>query len=449
MPSRETPTFDDLLDAGPLGRLQIGVITMCALVAVFDGLDTQAIALAAPDIASDWGTGSSGFGFVFGIGLFGGLVGAIVFGRTSDRFGRRPNLLIAIALFSLFSLATPLADSLTELAVIRFCTGIGLGGALPGVISLTSEYTPRRMRATVVGLMFCGFPLGAVIGGVLSAQLIPAYGWQSIFVLGGAVPLLLLPVFWMLLPESARFLTNSGDHRRLDAVLRRMGWSLPAREILPEPAPSRSPVIGLFTEGRAAGTLLLWVTLFMSLLLTYLLINWIPLVARDTGIGASGAVLAVAALNLGSIAGQLVIGRLADRHSPTAVTGAAFALGAVAIAGIGLAGESSTTLLVTAFVAGFLSIGAQMCTVALCAIFYETSLRATGVGWAMGIGRIGGIVGPVLGGVAVAAGTSVPQLFLLTGAASLCAGAAAFAMSRTAVRQRTGTGRQSPRGVTN
>lgn len=326
MPSRETPTFDDLLDAGPLGRLQIGVITMCALVAVFDGLDTQAIALAAPDIASDWGTGSSGFGFVFGIGLFGGLVGAIVFGRTSDRFGRRPNLLIAIVLFSLFSLATPLADSLTELAVIRFCTGIGLGGALPGVISLTSEYTPRRMRATVVGLMFCGFPLGAVIGGVLSAQLIPAYGWQSIFVLGGAVPLLLLPVFWML-PESARFLTDSGDHRRLDAVLRRMGSSLPAREILPEPAPSRSPVIGLFTEGRAAGTLLLWVTLFMSLLLTYLLINWIPLVARDTGIGASGAVLAVAALNLGSIAGQLVIGRLADRHSPTAVTGAAFALG--------------------------------------------------------------------------------------------------------------------------
>lgn len=440
MPSHEARTFDDLLDTSPLGRLQIGVIIMCALVAVADGLDTQAIALAAPDIASDWGTSSSDFGFVFGIGLFGGLVGALAFGRTSDRYGRRPNLLAAIAVFSVASLATPLAESLTGLAVIRFLTGIGLGGALPGVISLTSEYTPRRMRATVVGLMFCGFPLGAVIGGVLSARLIPAFGWQSVFVLGGAAPLLLLPVFWVLLPESARFLSLSQDHRRLAAVLRRMGHTADAKTILPEPAPTRSPVVRLFTDGRAAGTLLLWVTLFMSLLLTYLLINWIPLVARDTGIGSSGAVLAVAALNLGSIAGQLVIGRLADRRSPTHVTGTAFVLGGVAIAAIGLAGHSSAALLATAFVAGFLSIGAQMCTVALCAIFYETSLRATGVGWAMGIGRIGGIVGPVLGGFAVSAGTDVPLLFLLTGVASLCAGAAAFARSRTD----PGTTRQRP-----
>ncbi|MFB6549303.1 MULTISPECIES: MFS transporter [unclassified Streptomyces] len=430
MPSREKRTFDDLLDAQPLGRLQIGVIVMCALVAVVDGLDTQAIALAAPDIASDWGTGSADFGLVFGIGLFGGLVGAIVFGRTSDRFGRRPNLLIAVAVFALFSLATPLVDSLTGLAVLRFLTGIGLGGALPGVISLTSEYTPRRMRATVVGLMFCGFPLGAVIGGAVSAAMIPALGWQSVFVLGGVVPLLFLPVFWVLLPESARFLTLTGDHQRLGKILRRMRSSVTAEQIIPEPSPTRSPVVRLFTDGRAAGTLLLWATLFMSLLLTYLLINWIPLVARDTGIGSSGAALAVAALNLGAIVGQLVIGRLADRSSPTRVTGTAFALGAVAIAAIGLSGQSGAALLVTAFVAGFLSIGAQMCTVALCAIFYETSLRATGVGWAMGIGRIGGIVGPVLGGVAVAAGASVPTLFLLTGAASLCAGAAAFAMAR-------------------
>lgn len=432
MPSHEARTFDDLLDTIPLGRLQIGVIIMCALVAVADGLDTQTIALAAPDIASDWGTSSSDFGFVFGIGLFGGLVGAIAFGRTSDRYGRRPNLLAAIAVFSVASLATPLADSMGSLAAIRFLTGIGLGGALPGVISLTSEYTPRRMRATVVGLMFCGFPLGAVIGGVLSARMIPAFGWQSVFVLGGAVPLLLLPVFWVLLPESARFLSLTQDHRRLAEVLRRMGHTADAESILPEPAPTRSPVVRLFTDGRAAGTLLLWVTLFMSLLLTYLLINWIPLVARDTGIGTSGAVLAVASLNLGSIAGQLVIGRLADRRSPTAVTGTAFVLGGVAIAAIGLAGHSSAALLATTFVAGFLSIGAQMCTVALCAIFYETSLRATGVGWAMGIGRIGGIVGPVLGGFAVSAGTDVPLLFLLTGVASLCAGAAAFARSRTA-----------------
>ncbi|MFJ6393992.1 MFS transporter [Streptomyces sp. NPDC091972] len=437
MPAQERKKFDDLLDASPIGRLQITVIAMCSLVAVFDGYDTQAIALVAPDVASDWGISSSDFGFVFGIGLFGGLVGALIFGRLSDKYGRRPNLLTAIVVFSFFSIATPLADSLASLAAFRFLTGIGLGGALPGVISLTSEYTPRRMRATVVGLMFCGFPLGAVIGGVVCTKLIPAYGWQSVFLVGGIAPLALLPVLFLQLPESARFLTLSRDHEGLARILNRMGHSVPADAILPEPSPNRSPVARLFTEGRCAGTLLLWVTLFMSLLLSYLLLNWIPLVARDVGVGSTGAVLAVAALNLGAIAGQLLIGRLADRRAPTKITGTAFLLGAVAIAAIGLSGQSSTALLVTAFIAGFLSIGAQMCTVALCANFYETSLRATGVGWAMGIGRAGGIVGPVLGGIAVDAGTSVPHLFLLTGGASLCAGAAAFAMALTGRNRRT------------
>jgi len=430
MPPPLSTSFDDVLDANPLSRFQVRVIVLCTLIAMIDGFDTQSIALAAPDIANSWRVDISAFGLVFGIGLLGGVVGAAILGRASDRFGRRPVLLVAIAAFAVFSLATPLVGSVTGLIVMRFLTGLGLGGALPIIVALTAEYAPRRMRATVVGLMFSGFSLGAVVGGVASAVLIPSFGWQIVFWVGGAVPLVLLPVLWAFLPESARYLGMRGDHGAVAGLLRQMGSTVPPGEIVPDPAESRSPVVRLFTDGRATGTLLLWATLFMSLLLSYLLLNWIPIVARTSGIGASAAILGVVALNLGAILGQLVIGRLADRRQrPTVVTGTAFALGAVAIATIGFTGSSAIGLLATAFVAGFLAIGAQLCTVALSSIFYETSLRGTGVGWAAGVGRIGGIVGPVLGGVILAVGASAPSLFGITAVAAVLAAVAAFAMA--------------------
>jgi AAHS family 4-hydroxybenzoate transporter-like MFS transporter len=196
-------------------------------------------------------------------------------------------------------------------------------------------------------------------------------------------------------------------------------------------------VSSLFTEGRAAGTLLIWLVMFLSLLLAYLLVNWIPIVARQTGVGAASAILGVAALNLGGILGCVTLGRLADRSPrPTLVLAVAYALGGLAIAGIGRSGGSGATLLLACFVAGALSIGAQLCTVALIAGFYDTALRATGVGSSVGVGRIGGIVGPVLGGLLVGAGMGAPGLFLLTGLASLGAAATLFALGRVRATRR-------------
>ena len=429
--------FDSVLDSARLGRFRLWVIVSCALVAMIDGFDTQAIGLVAPDIAADWGVNAATFGLVFGIGLFGGLVGAFLFGLTSDRFGRRPNLLVAVGLFGVVTLLTPLVDSVPELLAVRFVTGLGLGGALPGIIALTSEYTPARMRATVVGLMFCGFPLGAVLGGVVAARLIPVLGWPAVFYVGGGLPLLLLPVLALRLPESARFLAMAGDHDGLGRILRRMGSPVRPEDIQAEPAATRSRVSSLFTEGRAASTLLIWLVMFLSLLLAYLLVNWIPIVARQTGVGAASAILGVAALNLGGILGCVTLGRLADRsRRPTLVLAVAYALGGLAIAGIGRSGGSGGTLLLACFVAGLLSIGAQLCTVALIAGFYDTALRATGVGSSVGVGRIGGIVGPVLGGLLVGAGMGAPGLFLLTGLASFGAAATLFALGRVRATRR-------------
>lgn len=429
--------FDSVLDSTRLGGFRLGVIVSCALVAMIDGFDTQAIGLVAPDIAADWGVNAATFGVVFGIGLFGGLTGAFLFGLTSDRYGRRPNLLVAVGLFGVVTLLTPLVDSVPQLLAVRFVTGLGLGGALPGIIALTSEYTPARMRATVVGLMFCGFPLGAVLGGLVAARLIPVLGWPAVFYVGGGLPLLLLPVLALRLPESARFLAMAGDHARLGRILRRMGSPVRPEDIRAESAATRSPMASLFTEGRAAGTLLIWLVMFLSLLLAYLLVNWIPIVARQTGVGAASAILGVAALNLGGILGCVALGRLADRsRRPTVVLAVAYALGGLAIAGIGRSGGSGGTLLLACFVAGLLSIGAQLCTVALIAGFYDTALRATGVGSSVGVGRVGGIVGPVLGGLLVGAGMGAPGLFLLTGLASLGAAATLFALGRVRASRR-------------
>jgi AAHS family 4-hydroxybenzoate transporter-like MFS transporter len=411
-----------------LSRFQIATFLLCATVALLDGFDTQAIALAAPEIARAWDIAPEMFGGVFAAGLVGALFGALGFGVAADRFGRKPSLLIAILLFGAVTLLTPFAASLTDLIIIRFVTGLGLGGALPGVIAVTSEYAPPHRRATIVSLMFCGFPLGAVIGGIAAAQLVPTHGWESLFYIGGIAPLLLLPVIAMLLPESVRFLALKGEHGAIDKIRQRMGFEVPVEIAERTDAPAGNPILALFAADKALGTWILTFTFLLSLMLAYFLVNWLPLLALQAGVGMQGAVLGVAALNLGAIGGCLVIGRLADRMGPAGPIGWSYALGAAAIAMIGIAAESEPFMLVMCFVAGALSIGAQMCVVALGAIFYETAIRATGVGWLMGTGRIGAILGPILGAVLIARGVSAQSLFVIAGGVSLLAATGVFAM---------------------
>lgn len=434
--NRGTCGLEAIVDSAPLSARQAVVILLCALVVMVDGFNTQSIAFVAPAIVSAWHLPAAMFTSVFAAGLLGSLFGALCFGVIADRLGRRPALLGAVLLFALVNLATPLAATVRTLALVRLVSGFGLGGALPITISLSSEYSPARIRTSLVALMFCGFPLGAVLGGVGAAKLIPALGWPSVFYVGGLIPLALLPLLFGLVPESVRFLSTHGSAEAVARTLRHMGWSGRWNgERAPAGGTLRSPVISLFTEGRAAPTLLLWTTLFLSLLLTYFLINWIPLIARESGLALSSAVLAVSALNLGAIAGCLTIGRLADRFGRlTRLLGLAFLLGSVAIGSLGVAPHSSAWLLAAAFLAGGLSLGAQMCTVVYCASFYETALRSTGVGWAIGIGRIGSIVGPALGGLLLAAGVAAGTLFVIIGAMSVGSGIAVLALGRLVAR---------------
>jgi MFS transporter, AAHS family, 4-hydroxybenzoate transporter len=413
------PTFDDLLERTGALRLRRMVTLLCAMVTTLDGFDTQSIALAAPSISREWAVPAAAFGSVFGIGLAGSLLGTVLLGRLGDRYGRRNLLIASVALFAVCSLLTPLVGSVAALIAVRFLTGIGLGGALPAAITLTSEFAPPGRRGFAVGLMFCGFPLGGVLAGLAAVPLLSSLGWASVFVVGGVVPLVLLPVI-RLLPESPQYLVQRGDRVRLDRVLARIGAG--GTEVADTPAPGHSPIARLFADGRGPGTALLWTTLFLALMLAYLLVNWIPLVTRAAGAGTTGASLAVATLNIGAIAGCLVLGRISDRRRPVAVVGIGFALGALGIAALAWVGATTGGLFVATFVAGFFAIGSQMCLAAVCAGFYETPARATGVGAAMGAGRVGGILGPVIGGVLLSAGYASSTIFLITaGAAALAA----------------------------
>lgn len=421
--------LDTCLDHGRIGLFQILIFLLCGLVTMIDGFNTQVIGMVAPAIASAWHTPTAAFGAVFVPGLIGGMLGPLVLGGAGDRFGRKPVLVASILLFSGVSLLTPLTTTIPQLALVRLVSGFGLGGALPGLVAITSDYAPKAVRAKVTGLMYCSFPFGSVLAGVVAAQMIPVWGWGSVFYVGSIFPLLLLPLFVAVVPESARFLQLKGRTAALAKVLKRINADVEWNgQVSTSAGPAHSSVAGLFVDGRAMGTVLLWIALFLSLLLSVFMVSWLPLLAHDSGIDAKSAVLAVSAWNIGGIIGCYLIGRLSARLGLIATIGWAYIVGAVGVALLGLAGHSGPILLGGAFISGTFVVGAQMCVIGIAANFYDSSRRATGVGWSLGSGKFGAVVGPMIGGVLIGGGMSMLALFGIGGLVSLGAALATFGL---------------------
>jgi AAHS family 4-hydroxybenzoate transporter-like MFS transporter len=435
---REGGTVDvvEFIDGQPVGGFQIRLLLTCAAVLFLDGFDTQAIGYVAPALAREWGLSKAALGPVFSAGLFGLMIGALTFGPLADRVGRKTIIILSTLAFGLGALLTALAPDFNTLLAIRFLTGLGLGGAMPNAIAMTSEFNPRRRRATMVMIMFCGFSIGAALGGLLAAWLIPQFGWRSVFVVGGAAPLLMVPLLVWVLPESVRFLALTGRApERIAQLLARIspGAALPpaARFVVLEPHLAGIPVVHLFRGGRTLTTLLLWVVFFMSLLDLYFLSNWLPTVLNDLGASVSEAAAIGSMLQVGGVAGTFVLGSIIDRFSFRALALVYF-VAVFAIGAIGHLGHVVVGVTLAIFAAGFCIVGGQIAANALAAAFYPTSVRATGVGWALGIGRIGSIVGPLVGGVLLAQKWSTASVFTAAALAALCAALAAFCLSRVA-----------------
>jgi MFS transporter, AAHS family, 4-hydroxybenzoate transporter len=451
MEGSEAIDLGTLIEEQPRSTFSVAVaFWSCALMFV-EGYDMQVMAYAAPAIVLDWNIDRSVLGPVFGAGLFGYMLGATVLGHLADRFGRKRVILAGFWIFGLFTLAAAFADSLLFLLVVRFIAGLGLGGSIPSAIALNTEYAPTHRRATRVALMFLGYTVGAAGGGLLVAALLPRFGWPVAFLMGGAAPLALSAVLLRTLPESPRFLAlQNASSAQLAAIARKLRPELvlpaDARFLLRETQEPGLPLANLFHDGRARLTLLLWAAFITSFLGHHFLTNWLPTVLASDGLPLGDAVLAAALFQGGGAFGSIFIGRFVDRRGVAAVA-AIFAVAAPLVALIGVPGLNEAMLMGAVFIAGLFVLGGQFGLNALAGTVYPTFIRSTGAGWALGIGRVGSILGPVIGGFFIAAG--LPTWLLLICAAVpflLCAGATRWLSTihvRTALPRREDlTGRQ-------
>lgn len=422
----------DLIDAHPLGPMQIRVLALCMCVAIVDGFDTQSISFAAPMIAREWGAPREAFGAIFSAGIAGMMAGLVLQGPIGDRLGRKPVIILSLLIFGGCSLLTMWAESMTDLLMLRFITGIGMGAAVPNIVALTSEYAPARSRSRMIVLMNAGLPAGGLLGGALSAYLLADHGWRYIFLAGGVAPLVLAAVALRKLPESIPFLMqraargherSGNDLTRAHRLLKQLGIRDVEAATLSLPHPERSSLAGLFREGRRTATILIWIVFLLNMLLYYFLISWLPLILTAAGASAQDAALAASMLNVGAIFGGLALAWVADRAGLERTLTINYIVGAMLFLLLG-ASLGSDILAVSALLAtlGFATGGAQLLLNVLAASHYPIAMRSTGIGIAGIAGRLGAVSGPLAGSGLAAIGVSyAAQLSMLAVPAALAA----------------------------
>jgi MFS transporter, AAHS family, 4-hydroxybenzoate transporter len=419
----------DIIENRPVGRFQYLIFLLCSLIALMDGYDTQAIGYVAPLLASAIHVPVNAFGLIFSAGLAGAALGAFTFGPLGDRIGRRRPLILACMLFAVFSIATLFVTSFNQLLVVRIITGIGLGGAVPTALAMVAEYAPKRIRGLAVTAVFSAFALGGFIGGVAASHLISAYGWHSVFIIGGALPLVIGLVLIVQMPESLRFLTARGaNDSQLRDILAKIAPELVHSEISfqhSEELSRSSPIKDLFAEGRAWTTILLWGPFFIGFMVILTVVLWGPSLLNESGIPLSVGALIFAAHYLGGFIGTACSGYLVDKLGAVKVPVFGFLSGAVCLALFGQLTSSPILLGIDAFFCGLLVVGATNAMLAVAAMLYPTHMRSTGIGWAMGVGRFGQLIGPIAVGWMLAAQLSKASVFF--------AGAIACVVSATFV----------------
>ena len=393
----------NFLNEQPFSRYQWLVFAICMSVVILDGFDTAAIGYIAPSLLTEWTLAKADLAPVLSAALFGLAGGALLAGPIADKFGRKAVLIVSVVLMGAASLVAAMAGDLSTLTIWRFITGLGLGAAMPNAVTLMSEYSSQKKRALITNAMFCGFPLGAAFGGFLAAWMIPHFGWRSVLVLGGVAPLTLAVLMVRSLPEFARFMVA---HRyaveRIRAVMTRISNSAANATSFTMHEPISSGAVegkrGLalvFSSHFVIGTLMLWIAYFMGLVIFYGLINWMPILFKESGVPAQQATLISALFPLGGF-GAIFFGLLMDRFNANIIVAAGYVLTAVSVYVIGLTIGNVGMLMLAVFTAGVIMNTAQSSMPALAAAFYPTRGRASGVSWMLGIGRFGGIAGSFL-----------------------------------------------------
>jgi AAHS family 4-hydroxybenzoate transporter-like MFS transporter len=414
-------TIDRLVDEQKFGRFNLLLLLWSFLAMLSDGFDISALASAAPALAATWHVPAKAFGPAFSASLFGVLFGAPLLGYVGDRFGRRSAIILGCVIYGLGTLACVLASSLDQMIALRFVTGIGIGGLMPNTIALNSELSPKRLRATLIVLMFTGITTGSALPGYIQAWLIPRHGWPIMFWIGGLAPLIIAACLAFTLPESVKFLrTRPARRPELLSTLRRMRPDLRIAddaEIIADPAPAAAGtgIAQLLSGGLAWITPLLWSCFATALMANYFLLSWLPLMLVNDGLSAQQSGITTSFYHYGGTLGGILVSLILGRVGFTAVA-LLFLLAIPAIAAIGVPGISYGAMTAAVALAGFATLGAQFGNNAASGLLYPTAIRARGVGWALGIGRFGSMLGPLIGGLLIGMKLPLQQLFLLAAA---------------------------------
>jgi MFS transporter, AAHS family, 4-hydroxybenzoate transporter len=406
----------ELMDNCRVGSLQVRVFALCLASLIMDGFDVQAMGYVATAMFAEWGVPRPMLGRLLSVGNLGVLVGALVFSMLADKIGRRPVLVWATLFFAVMTIATAFAQNIEQMLWLRLIAGVGLGCIIPNATALVGEFSPKRTRVAWVMCITMGFTLGAAIGGFVANWLIPAFGWRSVFIFGGVVPLIVAIGMFLALPESLQFLAVRKT--RLDQLVRWLRQLDPTLRIdastqfvTNETSRSGVPFWHLFREGRAFVTTLLWIVNFTNILVLYSLSGWLPTIFETMmGYDRSTAILLGTLVQVGGTVGAFGLAWMILRGGFTPMLALTFAVATVSIAFIGHPGLTLPTLYAMVFVAGWCIVGGQPGLNALSASYYPTYLRSTGVGAGLGVGRLGAIVGPSIAAVLVAQAWPPQQL---------------------------------------
>lgn len=393
--------INTIVDEAKFTPFHWNVLIWCLLIIIFDGYDLVIYGVALPLLMQEWGLSAVQAGMLASTALFGMMFGAMCFGTLSDKLGRKKTIMICVSIFSGFTFLGAFASNPIEFGILRFLAGLGIGGVMPNVVALMTEYAPKKIRSTLVAVMFSGYAIGGMTSALLGAWLVTDYGWKIMFYIA-IIPFVALPLIWKFLPESLMFLTNKG---RTEEVRKTVQKIAPEKTISADTVfvlneatvGDEAPLRALFQQGRTFSTLMFWIAFFMCLLMVYALGSWLPKLMIQAGYSLGASMIFLFALNIGGMVGAIGGGVLSDRFHLKPVLTIMFAVGALALILLGFKSPQAVLYTLIA-IAGAATIGSQILLYTFVAQFYPAAVRSTGMGWASGIGRIGAIVGPVLTG---------------------------------------------------
>ena len=406
-----TMNVNAVVDKAKFKPFHMTVVLWCLFVVLFDGYDLAINGVVLPLQMQEWGMSAVQAGMLASTALAGMMFGAMFFGMLADKIGRKKVILICVTLFSGFTFLGGFAENPTQFGVLRFIAGLGIGGVLPNLVALTSEYAPQKLRSTLVTGMFSGYAMGGIMAALLGTWLTPSFGWQIMFWIAG-IPLLVLPLLFIFLPESLAFLVKQQKTEKALAIVQKLS---PEDKVTPQTVlvfnESKVPaasISALFKQGRLPGTLLFWLAFFMCLLMLYALGSWLPKLMMAAGYSLGSSLTFLLALNIGAVIGTAGGGMLADRFHIKPVIISMLTVGILALIGLGFNSPQPVIYFLVSL-AGASSVGCSILLYSYVAQFYPLAVRSTGLGWASGVGRMGAIVGPIVIGFLL--GLELPHKF--------------------------------------